>query len=105
MGTGKWGGKRIVRFWGGRRTVERALQTSFGGLRKLDSSGLCPFPGREQPGGGERVIGGVVQNHFGAGGFMVCFPSPEFSTPLRRSLNGRLRCQMMEAVLSRPNRK
>ena len=36
-------------------------KTSFGGLRKLDSSGLCPFPLRKMTGceeGGERIIGG-----------------------------------------------
>ena len=32
------GAKRIVPFWGG------ASKTSFGGLRKWDWSGLCPFP-------------------------------------------------------------
>ena len=43
-------------FLGGKRTIERALQTSFGRLRKWDLSGLCRFPlrkttGRKQTGG------------------------------------------------------
>ena len=53
--------KRIVRFWGGKRTiVSAASKTSFGGLRKWDLPGLCRFPlrkttGENKRGGGENV--------------------------------------------------
>ena len=52
-------------------------KTSFGGLRKWDSSGLCPFPlgkmtWHDQE--GERIISGGVQKPFLGRGFMVCFP-------------------------------
>ena len=61
-----------------------ALQ-SFGGLSKRDWSGLWPVPlrkmtGRGQP-GGERIIGGGVQNRYGRGVLWYVFPSPEFSRP------------------------
>ena len=74
---------------GGGRTIECALQNQFGGLRKWDWSGLCPFPlrkmtGREQM-GGNRIIG-EGPNRFWGRGFMVCSPPPEFSTPLCFSL-------------------
>ena len=56
---------------------------SFGGLRKWDLSGLCPFPLRrmtlrEQRGGGNRIISGGVQNRFWEGISWYVFPSPEF---------------------------
>ena len=83
---------RIVRLLGGGKcTTERALQTWFGGLRKWDWSGLCPFPlrrtmtGREK-GRGNRIIGGGVQNRFWGGVLWYVFPSPEFSTPFCFSL-------------------
>ena len=62
------GGQNV--FQGGRHTIERALQTSFGGFRKWDSSGLCPLPlskktGCEQTGSGKRVIRGETN---GVGG-------------------------------------
>ena len=64
-----------MRFWAGGGNILQSApsKTNFGGLRKWDSSGLCPFPlrtmtGREQTGGG----GEHVQKR--------CW-SPEFSTP------------------------
>ena len=39
---------------------------------------------REHRGGGNRIIGGgggESKTVFWGGGFMVCFPSPEFSNP------------------------
>ena len=42
-----------------------------------------------QKGGGKRIAGGGSKNVLGEGfftEFTVCFPTPEFSTPLGRSL-------------------
>ena len=71
------GAKLIVRFWGG-ETYYRAPKTSFGGLRKWDLSGLCPFllrrmAGREQR-GGKSYHRWVRPKPFLGRGFMVCFP-------------------------------
>ena len=49
--------QKIPQGGGWERTIECPLQNHFGGLRKWDSSGLCPFPPkkmtlREQNGGG-----------------------------------------------------
>ena len=63
---------RAILGGGGRNVPQSAPSTSsFGGLRKWDSSGLCPFPlrrmtGREQTwGGGERYHRGGGPNFFG----------------------------------------
>ena len=66
-----------------KRAIKCPLQTSFGGLRKWDSSGLCPFPlrrmtGREQRGGESYHKWGGPKPFLGRG-FMVCL----FSLPLR----------------------
>ena len=79
---GKGGQKVSCDFGGGENVPESApSKPSFGGLRKWDSSGLCPFPlrkmtGREQRGGGKRIISGGLQNRFWGAGLMVCFPLP-----------------------------
>ena len=82
MGGG--GGKRIVRFWGGKRTMECALRNQFWRPQKVGSSGLCRFPLRKTTGenkrGGKRIIGRGSKNRFGKGFY------PEFSTPLCFSL-------------------
>ena len=63
---------------GGEHTIERGLQNhSFGGVRKWDWSGLCPFPlrkmtGREQ-GGGESYHRWGCPKLFLGRDFMVCF--------------------------------
>ena len=59
-------------------------KTSFGGLRKWDSSGLCLFPSRKmiwrEPRGRKHIIGGGGggggPKAFLGRGFMVCFPLP-----------------------------
>ena len=59
---GGGGGKTYRAILGGKRTIKCPSETSFGGLRKWDSSGLCPFPLRKRPGrdkgGGKRIISG-----------------------------------------------
>ena len=66
-------------------------KTTFGGLRIWGWSGRCLFllremtESRQKKGGGKRIVGGGSKNVFGEGffaDFMVCFPPPEFSTPL-----------------------
>ena len=76
------GAKRIVRFWGRKRTIECALQTQFRRLQKVGFAWSVPVPlrkttGRKQTGGGgrKRIIGGGSKTVFGKG-FMVCFPLP-----------------------------
>ena len=68
-------------------------RASFGGLRKWDLSGLCPFPlrnmrGRKQTGGGQNVplVGGSKTVFWGGVLDFFFLPSPEFSTPLCSSL-------------------
>ena len=70
------GGTPIVRFCWGKRTIECA----FRGLRKLDWSGLCPFPPTKITGLGQ-TRGQRIQNRFWGGALWYVFPSPEFSTP------------------------
>ena len=60
---------------------------------RVDLSVPLSFKGndRESPkkGGGKRIVGGGSKNVFGEGffaEFTVCFPPPEFSIPLGRSL-------------------
>ena len=72
-------------FLGGKRTIERAFQNQFGGLRKWDLPGLRRFPlrkttGRKQTGGKTYHRWGV-KNRFWEGILWYVFPSPEFSTP------------------------
>ena len=77
------GGKTYRRDFGGggKRTIKPPSKTSFGGLRKWDLSGLCPFPLRrmtlrKQRGGGNRIISAGGPKPFLGRGFMVCFPLP-----------------------------
>ena len=79
------GGQNVTRDfgWGGKRTAERALQTTFGGLRNWAWSGRCLFPlremteSRQKGGGGERSVGGGGgPKTFLGRGFTVCFPPP-----------------------------
>ena len=93
------GGQNVSReFGGGGGNVLQSVlsKTTFGGLRNWGWSGRCLFPfkgdDRESPKrGGKRIVGGggsksAFGGGGGGGGFTVCFPAPEFSTPLGRSL-------------------
>ena len=80
---GKWGGKTyraiLGRGGGTSSRVRPPKPVCFRGLRKWDSSGLCPCRLRKmQMTGGKRIIGGggVSKTVFGLRGFMVCFPLP-----------------------------
>ena len=83
---GGGGGKTYRAILGGegQRTIKCPSKTSFGGLRKWDLSGLCPFPprkmtGREQRrGGGKRIISGGVQNVSGEGFYGMFSPPLSF---------------------------
>ena len=88
LGIRKRVGKRIVRvFWGGNVLESAHSKPIFGGLRKWDLSGLCPFPLtrmtlREQTqGGGKSYHKWGVQNRFWGGISWYVFPSPEFPPP------------------------
>ena len=70
----------MMRFWGGKRTIERGLQNQF-------CSGLSPFPpkkmtGREQTGGLENLssVGGA-KTVFGEGFFGMFSPPLSFPPP------------------------
>ena len=83
------GAKRIVRLGGGggKRTIECPLQNHFGGLRKWDLSGLCPFPPknmtwREQIGGkAYHKWGGGSKTVFGEGFYGMFSPPQSFFPP------------------------
>ena len=67
----------------GRNALQSApSKTAFGGLRKWDLCGQCPFrlwemTGRRQTRGKRVIGGGGVQNVFlGGRGVMVCFRLP-----------------------------
>ena len=91
------GGKTYRVNLGGGNVLQSVLsKTTFGGLRNWGWSGRCLFllremtESRQKRGGGNVLWVGGSKNVFGEGffaEFTVCFPPPEFSTPLGRSLN------------------
>ena len=90
LGIRKGGGKtyRAI-FGGGGKSYHKAPPPKpvFGGLRKWDLSGLCPFPLRrmtlrEQRGGGKSYHKwGGPKPFFWGGDLWYVFPSPEFPPP------------------------
>ena len=79
---GGGGAKRIVRFWEGKRTMERALQNWLWMAQKVGFVWSVPVPFMKND-KGHRIIGGGVQNRFWGGVLWYVFLSPEFSTPPR----------------------
>ena len=80
------GAKRIVRFWGGKRTIECAFQNQFWRPQKVGFAWSEPVSSEENSrtktnGGGKRIIGGGVQNRFWERILWYVFPSPEFFHP------------------------
>ena len=83
------GGQNVSCDFGGENVpYSTPSKTSFGGLIKLDLSGLCRFPLRrmtlrEQRGGGKSYHKwGGSKTVFGGGDLWYVFPSPEFPPPL-----------------------
>ena len=76
-------------FWGGNVQKSAPSKAGFGGLRKWDWSGLCPFPPRkmtgheQRGGGGNRIIGGGgSKTVFGKGFYGMVSPPLSFPPPL-----------------------
>ena len=95
LGNGKWrGGANVLCDFGGRkRTIACALQNQFWGRPKVGLVWSVPVSSKENDRawtiGGETCHrwGGLSRTVLGEG-FLVRFTSPEFSTPLCRTLRG-----------------
>ena len=79
------GAKRIVRFWGGKRTIEHALQNQFWRPEKVGFAWSVPEETKENNRaktneGGKRIIGGRGSKTVFGKGFYGMF-SPPLSFP------------------------
>ena len=75
------GAKRIVRFWGGKRTIECALQNQFWRPQEVGFAWSVPVSSKENNraktnGGGKTYHRWGGPKPFLGSGFMVCFPLP-----------------------------